>query len=275
LSRTETAQGRIPALTADRGDRIFVENPPTYHIPVLPSRSEPLKSRGRARRRKTAMAVFGKKQSHRLWLAGPVDSLATIFHAWRWGRRQPGAADLMGPVYVSPQARLMIFMLDVSDSMADTLKLMRRWLAISMGEAYFRRDPVAIITIQGPAARLLVYPTTSIHFILHRLTAVSVGGATPLDEGLLMAGRMIRQWQDRYPVIDLIVLSDGRSTSSLEGPQVSASLTMIKKFVRQAVVINPIPIADRFARNLAALMGAKHICVQNAANSRTTGLNDV
>jgi magnesium chelatase subunit D len=275
LSRTETARGRIPASAADQGDRIFVEGPPTYHIPVLPSRTDSLKSRGRARLRKTAMAVFGSKRSHRLWHGGPVDSLATIFHAWRRGRRQPGAADLMGPVYISPQVRLMIFMLDVSDSMADTLELMRRWLAISMGEAYFRRDPMAVITIQGAGARLLVHPTTSVHFTLHRLTSVTVGGTTPLDQGLLMAGRMIRQWQDRYPVIDLIVLSDGRSTGALEGPQVSASLAMIKKFVRRSVVINPIPIADRFARNLAALMGASHISVQDMAHSKLAGFNDV
>ena len=84
-----------------------------------------------------------------------------------------------------------------------------------MGEAYFRRDPIAIVTVQGTGAKLLVHPTTSIHFVLHRLTSVIVGGATPLDQGLLMVGRMIRQWHDRYPVIDFIVISDGRSTGSL------------------------------------------------------------
>jgi Mg-chelatase subunit ChlD len=168
----------------------------------------------------------------------------------------------MMPVYTSPQQRLVIFLLDVSDSMSETVDLMRLWLAKSMGEAYFRRDPMAIITVQGTGAKLLVHPTTSIHFVLHRLTSVTVGGATPLDQGLLIIGQMIRQWQGRYPVIDLIVLSDGRSTGSLAEPNVSESLALIRKFVRQALVINPIPIADRFARAFASLIGAKHFTTE-------------
>lgn len=152
----------------------------------------------------------------------------------------------------------MIFLLDVSDSMTETLGLMRQWLAKSMGEAYFRRDPIAVITVQGAGAKLLVHPTTSIYFVMHRLTSVSVGGATPLDQGLLMAGRTIRQWHDRYPTIDLIVISDGRSTGALTDQDVSASAALIRKWVRQTLVLNPVPIADRFARSLAALLGARY-----------------
>ncbi len=63
-------------------------------------------------------------------------------------------------------------------------------------------------------------------------------------------------------VIDLIALSDGRSTGSLAEPNVSASLALIRKFVRKALVINPIPIADRFARNFASLIGAKHFTTE-------------
>jgi Mg-chelatase subunit ChlD len=164
----------------------------------------------------------------------------------------------MMPVYTSPQVRLVVFLLDVSDSMTETLDLMRLWIAESMGEAYFRRDPITVITVQGAGAKLLVHPTTSIHFVLHRLTSVTVGGGTPLDRGLLMVGRMIRQWYARYPVIDLIVISDGRSTGSLAAPNVSASSALIRKFVHNSLVINPIPIADRFARSFAALIGARH-----------------
>jgi Mg-chelatase subunit ChlD len=109
---------------------------------------------------------------------------------------------------------------------------------------------------------LLIHPTTSIHFVLHRLTSVTVGGGTPLDQGLLMVGRMIRQWHARYPAIDLIVISDGRSTGSLAEPNVSASLALIRKFVRKALVINPIPIADRFAGSFAALIGARHFTTE-------------
>ena len=83
-----------------------------------------------------------------------------------------------------------------------------------------------------------------------------------MDQGLLMVGRMIRQWQDRFPVIDLIVISDGRSTGSLADLNVSAALTLIRKFIHEAVVINPIPIADRFARTFASLIGARHLTAE-------------
>ena len=214
---------------------------PEYHIPILPLRTDAIKSSGIARSRKTELSRFGRKQSNRLWLAGPVDSVATIFHAWRWSRKRPDTSDLMMPIYTSPQQRLVLFLLDVSDSMLETLEFMRLWLAESMGEAYFRRDPMAIITVQGAGAKLLVHPTTSIHFVLHRLASVTVGGATPLDEGLLIVGRMIRQWQRRYPVIDLIVLSDGRSTGSLEELNVSASLMLIRKCVARPWSLTPSP----------------------------------
>ena len=230
-------------------------------------KTDAIKSSGIARSRKTELSRIGRKQSNRLWLAGPVDSVATIFHAWRWSRAYPETSDLMMPIYTSPQQRLVIFLLDVSDSMSETVELMRLWLAESMGKAYFRRDPVAIITVQGLGAKMLVHPTTSIHFVFHRLLSVAVGGATPLDQGLMLIGRMIRQWHGRYPVIDLIVLSDGRSTGSLEEPNVSISLALIRKFVRQTLVINPIPIADRFARNFAQLIGGSHISLRHNFNS--------
>jgi Mg-chelatase subunit ChlD len=262
LTQAKSVQGSIPMPDGRTEDSVLKKSSPEYHIPIHPYRTDAFKSHGRARARKTAVADFGKKQSNKLWHAGPLDSLATIFHAWRWGRMRPGAADLMMPVCTSPQQRLVIFLLDVSDSMSETVDLMRLWMAKSMGEAYFRRDPIAIITVQGAGAKLLVHPTTSIHFVLHRLTSVVVGGATPLDQGLLMVGRMIRQWHDRYPVIDLIVISDGRSTGSLADPNVSAALTLIRKFIREAIVINPIPLADRFAGTFASLIGARHLTTE-------------
>ena len=262
LTHSKSAQGSIPKPDGRTADSVFKKSAFEYQIPIHPSRTDAFKSHGRARARKTAIAAFGKKQSNTLWHAGPLDSLATIFHAWRWGRERPSTADLMMPVYSSPQQRLVIFLLDVSDSMSQTVDLMRLRMAKSIGEAYFRRDPIAIITVQGTGAKLLVHPTTSIHFVLHRLRSVIVGGATPLDQGLLMVGRMIRQWHDRYPVIDLIVISDGRSTGSLTDPNISAALTLIRKFVREALVINPIPIADRFAGAFASLIGARHLTTE-------------
>jgi Mg-chelatase subunit ChlD len=262
LTQSKSAQGTISNPDNRSADSVFKNGSAEYHIPIHPSRAEASKSQGRARARKTAVAAFGRKQSNKIWHTGPLDSLATIFHAWLRGRERPGTSDLMMPVYTSPQQRLVIFLLDVSDSMSETVNLMRFWLARSMGEAYFRRDPIAVITVQGGGAKLLVHPTTSIHFVLHRLKAVVVGGATPLDQGLLKVGQVIRQCHDRYPAIDLIVISDGRSTGSLLDPNLATSLALIRRLVRKALVVNPVPIADRFARNFASLIGAGHVTIE-------------
>ncbi len=143
--------------------------------------------------------------------------------------------------------------------MAATLELMRAWVTQTLGEAYLRRDPVAILTVQGTEARVLVPPSNSVHFILHRLSSVQEGGATPLHQGLRLAERVIRQWRDRYPAIDLTLVTDGRSTEPLEGPEFEKSLGLIRRFSREMTVVNPVPAAAPFARALATLLGARYL----------------
>ena len=126
-----------------------------------------------------------------------------------------------------------------------------------MSEAYLRRDPAAIITVQGQGARLLVHPTTSLHFALQRLSTVKVGGATPLDQGLVMALRVILQWHNRYPVVDLVMITDGRTTSSLSTPAVTRSVDTVLRLTRRIILINPLPEAEPFAQGLATLLGAR------------------
>ena len=139
--------------------------------------------------------------------------------------------------------------------MAAARRLARQWVSRSLNEAYFRRDPVAVVTAQGTSARLMVQPTTSLHFVLHRLAELEEGGATPLKQGIRMAERLIRQWRERYPVIDLYVISDGRSTEPLTGRELERSLSILRRFVRHIYVVNPVNQATPFARSLAALLG--------------------
>lgn len=143
--------------------------------------------------------------------------------------------------------------------MAETRKLVRLWIVKFLGEAYFRRDPVAIVTVQGTSAEVLIRPTTSLHFVLHRLASLEEKGATPLRQGIRMAERLMRQWRERYHVIDLYVISDGRSTEPLTGEEMERCFLTIKKFVRKALVVNPVKQAVPFARKLAALMDATYL----------------
>jgi hypothetical protein len=60
----------------------------------------------------------------------------------------------------------------------------------------------------------------------------------------------------------LIGISDGRSTGALTEQGLCASAVLIRKWVRKTLVINPIPRADPFARNLATLLGARHFTAE-------------
>ncbi len=212
---------------------------------------------GRARFRREALSDKGRKRAHRAWHTGRVDEIATLFHAWKMGRARPTRDDFRAPVFSSPQVRLILFLLDVSDSMAETRKLARAWAERFLNEAYLRRDPVGIITVQGTSAKILVQPTTSLPFILHRLSGLEENGGTPLRQGIHLVERLIRQWRDRYQAIDLYILTDGRSTEPLEGSGVAKSLSLIHRFVRDTVVVNPVPKAAAFARAFATLIGAR------------------
>lgn len=218
-----------------------------------------MQSSGRSRFRKEAPATEGRKRATRPWTQGKIDPVASLFHAWRRRRNTPEITDLQAPVFRIPQTCLRLFLLDVSDSMAATLDLMRVWVVKTLGEAYLRRDPVMLLTVQGTEARVLTPPTTSARFILRRLSEISEGGATPLRQGLRLAARMVRQWRDRYPAISLIVVSDGRSTEPLDGPAAETSLRLIRKFAREITVVNPVPKAAPFARTLAARLGGTYL----------------
>jgi hypothetical protein len=122
LTQSKNAQDSIPKPEGRTADSVFKNSSPEYLIPIHPSRTDAFKSHGRARARKTAIAAFGKKQSNKIWHAGPLDSLATIFHAWRWGRERPSTADLMMPVYTSPQQRLVPGTLQLNNPITDRFK---------------------------------------------------------------------------------------------------------------------------------------------------------
>ena len=237
--------------------RIGVFSPPV--VPPRMQKSGAVRSLGRSRFRREAPAEGGRKRGDRAWVRGKIDGVATLFHAWKSGRLRPAPADLRAPVFNAPQVRLVVFLLDVSDSMAETRRLARAWMVRFLDETYFRRDPVAVVTIQGNSADILVLPTTSLHYVLHRLGAIEEAGATPLARGIGMVAKLIQQWRDRYPVIDLFVLSDGRSTEPLEGPALERAVSLIRKFVRETAVVNPVPGAAPFARSLATLLNARYL----------------
>ncbi|MBS3731983.1 MAG: hypothetical protein KGY42_03665, partial [Desulfobacterales bacterium] len=86
--------------------------------PFVPNRERPVSGKDPSRFRKPVPARQGRKiavcpreQN------GRIDIPSSIFEAWKRGHLQPGAKDLVSPRTVAPLSSLVVFLLDVSESM--------------------------------------------------------------------------------------------------------------------------------------------------------------
>jgi len=126
------------------------------------------------------------------------------------------AGDLRRALRRGREANLVVLLLDTSGSLAAR----RRSRAVAttalslLGDAYRRRDRVALLTFRGESATVVVPPTRSIDLAGRRLRDLPVGGRTPLAAGLEAVHRLVRReaWRDptRRPL--LVVVTDGRAT---------------------------------------------------------------
>jgi magnesium chelatase subunit D len=84
-----------------------------------------------------------------------------------------------------------------------------------------RRDKVALITFAGREARIILQPTASIATATQRLQKITVGGTTPLTQGLYAGLRVIQTERLKdphlYPL--LVLISDGRGNISMYGDE--------------------------------------------------------
>jgi magnesium chelatase subunit D len=126
------------------------------------------------------------------------------------------AGDLRRALRRGREANLVVLLLDTSGSLAAR----RRSRAVAttalslLGDAYRRRDRVALLTFRCESATVVVPPTRSIDLAARRLRDLPVGGRTPLAAGLEAVHRLVRReaWRDpaRRPL--LVVVTDGRAT---------------------------------------------------------------
>ncbi len=135
--------------------------------------------------------------------------------------------------------RLLLFTVDASGSAAlARLAETKGAVELLLGEAYARRDQVAVIAFRGQEATLLLPPTRSLVQAKRRLSALPGGGGTPLAAALLEALALVRRagGQGLSPAIAL--LTDGRANVALDGSGDRA---------------RALEDAERIARHLAAL----------------------
>jgi len=123
--------------------------------------------------------------------------------------------DLRSAVRVSPRPRTVVLCVDLSGSMGAP----ERAAAASgtvlglLGDAYQRRDRVALVGFRASGAEVLVSPTSSVEVARNRLNQLVTGGETPLAEGILTALRIATGVPPEGEAL-LAVLTDGRATGA-------------------------------------------------------------
>jgi magnesium chelatase subunit D len=112
---------------------------------------------------------------------------------------------------------LVILCVDASGSMGAErrMALAKGALLGLLGDAYQRRDRVALITFAGDRAELVLRPTASVEIAQARLRELPTGGASPIAEGLEAAYRLAAgDSGDRALEPLLVLITDGRATGA-------------------------------------------------------------
>lgn len=190
--------------------------PPRWEVPGVGEGAPGRRSRARTRQGRVVRATTAA--------TGGLHLLGTVFaaapHQYARGRRggplrfAPG--DLRGAYREGREGNLVVFVVDVSGSMAarDRLTAVTDAIVALLRDAYQRRDKVAVITVRGVDAELVLPPTSSVDIAVRRLADIRTGGKTPLAAGLLKVREVLRTERVRDPHRRpmLVLLTDGRAT---------------------------------------------------------------
>ncbi|MCP2316856.1 magnesium chelatase subunit D [Nocardia amikacinitolerans] len=153
------------------------------------------------------------------------------------------AEDLRGAYREGREGNLVVFVVDASGSMAarDRLSAVTGAVVSLLRDAYQRRDKVAVITVRGQDAELVLPPTSSVDIAVRRLAGLRTGGKTPLAAGLLKAREVIQRERVRDPRRRpmLVLLTDGRATGGVDPvPRACAAAALLAKDAVTAMVVD-------------------------------------
>ena len=178
------------------------------------------------------------------------------------------------------EGNLVLLVVDASGSMAARQRLSEVKTAVLslLLDAYQRRDKVGLITFRGREASLVLPPTSSVEAAARRLRHLTAGGRTPLAEGLVKAGEVIRvealKDATRRPL--LVVVTDGRATAGPDAVRRSqqAAAHLARSGVSSVVIdcetsgFGAVQLG--LARQLAQSLDAEHLDLGEVAAASLT-----
>lgn len=221
-----------------------------------------------------------------------IDVIATLRAAapWQALRARHGAArvvihpgDIRLRRYEDRSDRLVIFVVDASGSAAMArLAEAKGAVELLLGQAYARRDHVAVVAFRGSAAETLLPPTRSLVQAKRRLAALPGGGGTPLAAGLQAAAALSDQARRRGLTPAFALLTDGRANVALDGTSGRAAAradaettaALLRGATDQGCVIDTAPRPGREAAALAGYLAVDCITLPRADAQRLSGAID-
>ncbi|MFD1814258.1 VWA domain-containing protein [Rhodococcus gannanensis] len=139
------------------------------------------------------------------------------------GRMLLAPGDIRGAIKEGREGNLIVFVVDASGSMAarDRLSAVTGAVVSLLRDAYQRRDKVAVVTVRGTSAELVLPPTSSVDVAVRRLRSLRTGGKSPLAQGFLKAREVVLRERVRDPQrrAMVVALTDGRATGGTDPVQ--------------------------------------------------------
>ncbi|ASF12622.1 VWA domain-containing protein [Nocardia brasiliensis] len=194
--------------------------PPRFEVPGIGEGAPGRRSRAESRHGRVVRPTSDTGTG--LHLLGTVFAAAPHQHARGRGDGplKLVAEDLRGAYREGREGNLVVFVVDASGSMAarDRLSAVTGAVVTLLRDAYQRRDKVAVITVRGQDAELVLPPTSSVDIAVRRLSGMRTGGKTPLAAGLLKAREIVQRERVRDPRRRpmLVLLTDGRATGGVD-----------------------------------------------------------
>ncbi|MFQ6398177.1 magnesium chelatase subunit D family protein [Nocardia sp. KC 131] len=257
--------GRSPAAREGRTGTpaSSVVTPPRWEVPGVGEGAAGRRSRAQTRQGRTVRS--SADTSAGLHLLGTIFAAAP--HQRARGRGDGplklAAEDLRGAYREGREGNLVIFVVDASGSMAarDRLSAVTGAIVTLLRDAYQRRDKVAVITVRGQEAELVLPPTSSVDIAVRRLSGMRTGGKTPLASGLMKAREVVHRERVRDPRRRpmLVLLTDGRATGGTDPlPRARTAASMLANEAVTSIVVDcergmiRLGLAADLARNLRA-----------------------
>ncbi|MFZ9949609.1 MAG: VWA domain-containing protein, partial [Gemmobacter sp.] len=196
-----------------------------------------------------------------------IDLVATLRAAAPWQtirrRSQPAApgvhvrmSDIRIRRFEERSDRVLIFAVDASGSAAVArLAEAKGAVELLLGQAYARRDHVALVSFRGTGAEVTLPPTRSLVQTKRRLQGLPGGGGTPLAAGLRAALGLATLARAKGMTPTIALLTDGRANIALDGRADRAQAGSDAERMAAAIAAEGVPavVIDTGARPSPAL----------------------